>query len=638
MDGWDRDKRLRIEAAFYDFLNHCYIYSRDAGLTCLGEHLYDGQRRFITETFDALERDIHDIFCLKSRQLGISTIVRALIIFLGGIFDGVKGAVVFDTEPNKQEARSEITTMISQFPNEYKFPQVTDNNRSVVTLSNVSKFMFMSGGVRKTKSSGTLGRSVGLSLAAMSELCSIDNEEGLEALQNSFSDNNPNRLYIRESTARGYNQWHDMWTEARKDTTHCHCIFLGWWSKPSQRIDRSHRDFERYGTQPPTLRELERIKQVRDRYNHNITPEQLAWIRRKMDPGAEQEGDAEAEYEGSVGRLQEQPWTEDDAFQMTGSVFFAPEVLNTQVNKYVSKKFETFQFVTGVEFTDMKVLKARHAKSIELKIWDDPVPNGVYVVAADVAYGSSDKNDRSACSVFRCYADGMDQVAEYAWGLVGTRQYAWVIMALAAWYSGEGGEVYLIIELNGPGRAVWDEISHLRQHIARGYQPKEVAERGLENVFRNVKNYLYHRSDSLAGGHSYQWQTNPGAGPSGKVRLMERLRDFISNEKVHVRSMETLLEMKSVTRKEDVIEAQGRKKDDRVTALALGVRCFEDRVQRKLSTALRTRETETARASLTLRDKAALYSQYQFENFLGIKRKQRIANQRRAREFARRGY
>ena len=81
MSGWSHDKRLRIEKAFYEFLDHCFIYSKDiSGQICLGKELYDGQIVFITEVFDALERDVHKIYCLKSRQLGISTVQASSFI------------------------------------------------------------------------------------------------------------------------------------------------------------------------------------------------------------------------------------------------------------------------------------------------------------------------------------------------------------------------------------------------------------------------------------------------------------------------------------------------------------------------------------------------------------------------------
>ena len=99
MAGWSRQKRLKVERAFYLYLDSCVINSKDLGPINLGEHLYEGQRRVITQIFDALEADIRNIYILKSRQLGISTIIRALVIFLLGVHHGLKGAIVFDTDP-----------------------------------------------------------------------------------------------------------------------------------------------------------------------------------------------------------------------------------------------------------------------------------------------------------------------------------------------------------------------------------------------------------------------------------------------------------------------------------------------------------------------------------------------------------
>src|SRR5690242_18756562 len=195
MSGWSHEKRKAVEGGFYAFLGRCFINSKDAGRICLGEHLYDGQRRCITQIFDALEEDIHDVYVLKSRQLGISTLIRALSIFLIGIHPGLKGAIVFDSAENKNESRAEIEVMIEDLPTSLKFPRIKNSNRGGLTLDNDSKVLFMSAGVKKSKTSGTLGRSVGLSLSHCSELCSWDNDEGLEAFRNSLSDNNPNRLY-----------------------------------------------------------------------------------------------------------------------------------------------------------------------------------------------------------------------------------------------------------------------------------------------------------------------------------------------------------------------------------------------------------------------------------------------------------
>src|ERR1700686_329670 len=189
MAGWSKQKRRTVEGMFRAYLQKCYVDSKDYGRICLGENLYWGQDYAITTIFDALEEDIHDIYILKARQLGISTIVRALTIFFLGLWKGLKGALVFDTAPNREEARTELVAMIRNLPPELKFPKVKgtgEGNREGLTLENDSRILFKSAGVKKSKSSGTLGRSVGLAFATLSELCSYDNEEGMQAFEESL--------------------------------------------------------------------------------------------------------------------------------------------------------------------------------------------------------------------------------------------------------------------------------------------------------------------------------------------------------------------------------------------------------------------------------------------------------------------
>ena len=115
-------------------------------------------------------------------------------------------------------------------------------------------------------------------------------------------------------------------------------------------------------------------------------------------------------------------------------------------------------YTGGAEFTHCMVHKAPNTKSIDLKVWEEPDPDGVYVIGVDPAYGENDQNCRSAIEVIRCYADGIDQVAEYASPLVRTEQLAWVIASIMGWYgSGANSQVKYALELNGPGTAVVTE-------------------------------------------------------------------------------------------------------------------------------------------------------------------------------------
>jgi hypothetical protein len=632
MDGWSKAKRLAAEQGFYKFLSKCYVNSRDDGHICLGEHLYEGQRRTISQIFDALEDDIHKIFILKSRQLGISTLVRALTVFLLGINRGLSGALVFDTAANRENARSELVTMIRDLPVSLKFPKVRgtgEGNREGLTLVNDSKILFKSAGVKKSKSSGTLGRSVGLSLATLSEICSFDNDEGLEAFENSLSDVNPDRLYIYESTARGPNKWKRIWDEARKDELHSKCVFLGWWSKESQSIPRDHRDFAVYGLYPPSEKEAEKIKRVKEWYGHDITPEALAWIRRKMDPTAHAEGDANPEFEGDPFRIQEQAWDEMEAWQVTGSVFFPPEKLTDQYNKNISDDFKTYMYIVLDEFAYTQVLKAPNAKMVELKVWEPPANGASYVISVDPAFGTSETNARSCIEVGRCYADGVDQVAEYAWPLISAEHLAWVLASLLGWYGANDSEVRYALELNGPGMAVFTALKGLKFQLENGYQPKEVRDKGLTDVFRNVKTYVYTRADSMGAGFNYHIKTTRQT----KSTMLEQLRNVVNTGKLRIRSSELVEEMRVVERDKDdgdIIGVPSGSQDDRVMAMAFAVHCWEEKVRRTLINTNRTREAEAARQRLTLSDQVYLFQQNQLTQFFKEKRMQRLTNQRAA--------
>lgn len=635
MPGWNPDKVAVFRAAFEEFLGHVRINSKELGNICLGDNLYRAQTRFLDQLFAGLSDDKHDFKHLKSRQLGVSTITRALALFWMGMHHGLRGYMVMDTDSHKEEARLEILQMIDSLPPRLAFPRVKRQNRYLIELADGSLLNLASAGVKQGKSSGVLGRSSGINFVIASEMCSWENTEGLEAFKNALAQDFENRLYIWESTGRGYNQWWEMWTEARKDDVHQVCMFSGWWAKDNQVIRQDDPDWLRYGVWPLTDREKKKIQAVYQMYGWEITPEQLAWVRRHADPNARMEGDNAPEFEPSQLRLIEQPWTEDDAFAMTGATFFDPETLTDQATKHTSQRFKTYSYSTGIEFTECRIFPSVNKRSTELKVWEPPEDDGVYVIASDVAFGINEKNDRSAIQVVRCFADGMDQVAEYAWPLINSRAFGWVIASLLGWYAGDHAEVFNILEINGPGEATWNELQSLKRQLAHGYQIKDAEDRDLRNIFKNVHNYIYNRSDSMGPGHAWQWKTNTQT----KVTIMERLRDFVSNGMLRVRSIETLEEMRSVARDGDSIEAQGNNKDDRVLALALAVRCWEDRARRGMLARKQTREVVRARKVLTVKDQFKMFNESQLTDFFAKKAHARVMAQRELlRQRFRRGY
>jgi hypothetical protein len=627
MPAWTPEKVAVFRQSFYSFLKAVRINSKEKGPIVLGDNIYRSQYRFFECVFGGLSRDIHDFKHLKSRQLGISSGSRALTVFWCGVHSGLRGYMVFDTDSHKEEARLELLEMINGLPADYKFPRIRYNNRYLIELDNDTRINLAAAGARVTKVTNTLGRSSGINFVHASEVCSWADWEAVEAFKAALAQDFDNRLYLWESTGKGYNIWRDIWLEAKEDSDHQCTLFTGWWGKDNQVIRRSDPDFDRYGVQPPTDDELRKMAIVKRDYDWDITNEQLAWVRRYMNPGAKSDGGAPVEYDSTPTRIQEAPWHEEEAFQSTGSVFFAPEKLSEQINSNVSKKYTTWRYEPGLEFHEIRILPAPNTRSIELKIWEEPVADTIYILAVDPAFGHSETSDRSAIQVLRCYADGLDQVAEYAWPLITTNHLAWVAASLAAWYGQENSDIYLMVELNGPGDAVWTELKQLRHRLETGEQPSEVEEAGLRNIFRNVKNYFYWRSDALGPGRSLMWKTTG----QNKVGLVERLRDFISNGMLRVRSMATIEEMQTVARDGDKISAQGRHKDDRVIALALGVRMWEDRVRRMMVSQKRTRENEAARKRMNPIDRVRMFHTYQIDEMMARKQRDRIWTATQAR-------
>jgi hypothetical protein len=600
--------------SFYSFLEYFPISSRDKGRIFLGSNLYRAQKIFYEAVFDGLREDCHEFYLLKSRQLGISTGTRALTLFWLGMHESIRGGLIFDTAFNTAAARQEIEEALNNLPAKLHFPKIKSRNRDRLILENDSWLLFMQAGTRNSRAGGGLGRSLGLTMAHCSEISSWANDEGVTSFRQSLTDESPERLFIWESTGRGYGIWYRLWTAAKEDLITKRCIFAGWWSKDNQSIARTDARFPLYGTDAPNKRELERIAAVRDLYGWQITPEQLAWIRWKTDPAREfDEEDPE-----DTTTTQEQCWVEEDSFQQTGSSFFQSEKLSAASAKLANvEKPKVFKYWPNLDFVTSDIRPATTRREIEFRMWEEPVADSWYVVAADPAFGHDENNNNSAAQVLRCYADALDQVGEYTSASIQPHQFAWLLWTLIGYYGSTkpNCRVLFICELNGPGEEVWRQFQSTQQIVQLGYQSQAAREKGISDIFSNVQRYIYNRSDSMMSGHAWQWKTSM----QNKVQIMEALRNYFHNGILTVNSMEAIEEMRTITRDGDTIRAENSNRDDRAFSLALGVRGWDEKIRRILVSGNRTREAERAKLSMSVEDQWALFQRNHLQNFFKTK-------------------
>lgn len=557
---------------FYHFCQQLKIETKEHGLKKM-DNLLGSQTYVMEEIAKGLEDDCHFFVILKGRQLGITTISLALDLYWHFITPGMQGTLTTDTEENRDMFRSTLAMYMDGLPKEYKIPALA-HNRNSLSLKNRSRLFYQVAGLR---AKGSLGRGKAITYLHGTETSSWGDEEGLASLLASLAETNPNRLYMFESTARGFNMFHDMYVTAKRAKTQ-RAIFCGWWRNELYSVAGDSNVYKAYWDGRLTPEEKEWTKDIKKLYGVEINTRQIAWWRWKLAEGIKDD----------ALMFQEFPPTEDYAFVMTGSSFFSNSRITDAMKVAKKRSFDGYRYAFGNNFQDTEVLKSSE-RLATLKIWEEPIDTAYYVIGADPAYGSSDWADRFAIQVFRCYADGMEQVAEFATSELNTYQFAWVIAHLAGAYKNST----LNLEVNGPGQGVIQELRNLkRQAVVLGGQPGK----DLMAVLSCMTNYIWRKNDTLGGlTNSIGWLTTHAS----KERMMGYTKDYFERQMMDLYSEDLLEEMKTIRREGGAIHAPGRGKDDRVLATALAVAAFAEQVQPQLIMRRITRTVSQTEANST---------------------------------------
>ncbi len=260
---------------------------------------------------------------------------------------------------------------------------------------------------------------------------------------------------------------------------------------------------------PADRRELEKIQLVAQLYGHKITPEQLAWIRYKEHQAGSEQDVLE----------QNQPWTAADAFVTTGYSFFSARNVTASIRQLEEDQppFYGYCYDFGNDFFGMRmraVVDQDELELIELKVWEEPVKGASYVIGVDPAYGRNEHKDRSAISVWRCFADRLVQVAEYATHEVEVRFVAWVVAHLAGAYD----DCVVNIEIQGPGTNIFQEWDSIRGMLNAEMYAGRVKTTNWEEALGQARWYLYARPDSNGRPSAKGFQSTFDS----KMRMMHR--------------------------------------------------------------------------------------------------------------------
>ena len=512
------------------------------------------QRYLMEEVSRGLSEGVHRFVVLKGRQQGITTICIALDLYWAMKNSGMSGSLVTHDEDARDMFKTTMEMYIDGLPTRFKVP-VAAHNRTQLVFKNRSKLAYQVAGTRKNSK---LGKGKGLTYLHGTEVGEWGDEEGFASLQASMSESHPDRLELYESTAQGFNFFCDLWDRAA-DSTSMRQIFIGWWRNEAYRKEVGSNEYRVYWDGKLLPEERKWVREIADEYGYEIQPEQIAWWRWTLN---ENIGDQELMY-------QNHPPTAAYAFIASGQNFFSTARLSDEM-KLIKKSPspDLFRFVLRDNFEDCDITETikKHAN---LMVWQHVEPNALYVLGADPAYGSSDWADRFCCSVWRCYADGMEQVAEFCTESCNTYQFAWVMLYLAGYYR----NTMINLEINGPGQAVWQEIQSMKRMA--GSNPKNPVAQKILHVLANLQNYLYKRLDGFNRPSAYHWKSSPDT----KERMLNFYKDNFERGSSLVRSAGLIEEMQKVVREEGQLGAPGRGKDDRVIAAGLAHVAWVDYVR-----------------------------------------------------------
>jgi len=537
-----------LRQGLYELLGSVEIDTKEAGRTHVEPWL--SQRLVIDAVAKGLSEGVHEFVILKCRQVAITTVSSVIELFWALANPGVQGAIIADRGDNLERLRRIFANLLETLPPAWRSPEhrLIVNNRNGIAFANRSVIDMLA-----AAANDDLGASRALNMMHATECSLWRSLAGVESLRASLARQNPHRLYIWESIANGFNWYYNFVQQAKKDR-HMKFIFIGFWANPTYAIPKTDADYQIYWDGHLDEDELARAKYVKQEYNYTIKPEQIAWWRREAERSPE-------EY-----MLRHYPWHERECFIASGSGFFpAKRTLELAESLAAGPPYKAYTYYFTDKFLDSRIDQARESDTAQLRVYEPPEPNGIYVIGCDPSGGGSEDADDHAIQILRCYADRVVQVAEFQTNRPTTYQLAWVLSHLCGAYRDHVAN----LEVTGVGAAVLPEIRNLRQLAEQGLMN---AVPGLDDpimaMIGNVRWFLYKRQDSMSGaGNIINWKTNH----DNKAMIYSGLRDSLMLRRIELRSHRLVTQMQAVIEDDGWIGAgpDTGENDDLVQALAL---------------------------------------------------------------------
>lgn len=450
---------------------------------------------------------------LKSRQLGISTVVNGYSLWLTHTHPYSNVLLMSHTDKSVSDIFRKLKVMYDNLPDSIRIPTI-NNNKTELVFQNGSRIAVVTCGTKDN------GRGATLDFVHMSEVGFMEHfDTQMTSIEQALT---ADGMMILESTAHGLNHFSDLWFKViRNEIPMWKPFFFGWVEDKkmfAKEVQIAVKAYVNTHGAPLTDEELDSDElALRER---GASLDQLMWRRNKI------------ASKGISIFHQEFPSTPIEAFVSSGANIFD-----------TSKIVQRLNLLTKMKIYDLPKeatpLMRNHKRC--LTIWRLPEKKRRYYLGVDTAEGLGDSNDYSVITVID---DTGFQCAEWRSNKVKPYIFAELVRDIGNFYN----KGLLVVEKLSAGHTVVDK---------------------LHSDFHYVNMYKYKSYDEKSGKRKRKigWETNKVSKPM----MISNLQETFETGVVIVNSKTLLEEMKLFQLYGDKMQAPPGQHDDCVMAMAMAV-------------------------------------------------------------------
>lgn len=423
--------------------------------------LTDMQEKLIAVIYEELliqQRPLR-LVILKSRQLGCTTLILAVWLWLCLSFKNFRVLFIIDKNKHNKTKRHQMLQWCAQVEKKCpNLPKISSKDEHFIIWDNSSMFMFESA---EAPNPGTSEMLRGLQKSESPKWPEGRAQQVRESVQPGIP-RAPLTMIVDESTAEGQGDFYNTWmrAEAGKGGEDAVIpIFFPWMlsheyqSKPP----RSCYDVDYNFIYENEDKELHDQDDGLDRFlneqeyseKYSLTPEQTYWRRLKI----------KVDFEGNTGSFnQEYPTTAAHAFRKVGTGYFSKHALDKSLLGSVRDPIWKGELICSglisvhvpVTYTHVKNIQFAPSVQGELWVWEKPVLGEEYVLGGDVAEGLTVITETGEAdpdyTVYVVKNKHGRTVARYKSHI--KPEDSWpILLMLAMWYN----LAFVNVETNGPG-------------------------------------------------------------------------------------------------------------------------------------------------------------------------------------------